>query len=101
MTERRRDAERAPLDDAAVLTLRGVRKAYRKPAGDDYISILESADLVGPLAGQDLSVLIQTIRTGGAYVNVHTNDGIGPTNEGPGDFPAGEIRGQIRSAGPQ
>jgi hypothetical protein len=27
---------------------------------------------------------------------VHTNDGVPPINTGPGDFPGGEIRGQIR-----
>jgi hypothetical protein len=36
------------------------------------------------------------INSGGAYVNVHTNDGINPPNTGPGDFPGGEIRGQVR-----
>jgi hypothetical protein len=30
---------------------------------------------------------------------VHTNDGVAPTNTGPGDFPGGEIRGQIRLLG--
>jgi len=35
------------------------------------------------------------IRAGQAYVNVHTNDGVGATNTGPGDFPGGEIRGQL------
>jgi hypothetical protein len=34
------------------------------------------------------------IRGGQAYVNVHTNDGVGAQNTGPGDFPGGEIRGQ-------
>jgi len=28
------------------------------------------------------------------YTNVHTDDGVPPTNTGPGDFPGGEIRGQ-------
>lgn len=36
------------------------------------------------------------MRTGRAYVNVHTNDGVAPTNTGAGDFPGGEIRGTIR-----
>lgn len=58
-----------------------------------------SGNLVGPLAGQDLAVLVESLRTGGAYVNVHTNDGVAPTNTGPGDFPGGEVRGQIRAAG--
>ncbi|KAB7745165.1 CHRD domain-containing protein [Nostocoides sp. F2B08] len=52
-------------------------------------------DLVGPLAGQSLDALIDEIEAGGAYVNVHTNDGVDPANTGPGDFPGGEIRGQI------
>jgi hypothetical protein len=58
-----------------------------------------SEDLTGPLAGQDLSVLIEAMRTGGTYVNVHTNDGVEPTNTGPGDFPGGEVRGQIWAPG--
>jgi hypothetical protein len=42
-------------------------------------------DLVGPLAGQPLSALIDAIRAGDAYVNVHTLQ-----------YPPGEIRGEIR-----
>lgn len=52
-------------------------------------------DLTGPLDGEPLSVLIDAIEAGEAYVNVHTNDGVAPTNTGPGDFPGGEIRGQL------
>lgn len=40
--------------------------------------------------------LLDRIRAGNAYVNVHTNDGVAPTNTGPGDFPGGEIRGQFK-----
>jgi hypothetical protein len=54
-----------------------------------------AANLVGPLAGHPLSDLIAAIRAGNAYVNVHTNDGQGDVNTGPGDFPGGEIRGQL------
>lgn len=41
--------------------------------------------------------MIALMRTGGAYVNIHTNNTANdPTNNsGPGDFPAGEMRGQI------
>jgi hypothetical protein len=39
--------------------------------------------------------LLDAIRAGRTYVNVHTNDGVGSANTGPGDFPGGEIRGQI------
>ena len=64
------------------------------------VGTITAANLVGPLAGMDFSVLVAAMRAGGTYVNVHTNDGVDPTNTGPGDFPGGEIRGQIRSAGP-
>lgn len=60
---------------------------------------ITSANLVGPLAGMSLAVLIAAMVEAGTYANVHTNDGVPPTNEGPGDFPGGEIRGQIRLAG--
>ena len=39
--------------------------------------------------------LLEAIRAGLTYVNVHTNDGVAPPNTGPGDFPGGEIRGQL------
>ena len=39
--------------------------------------------------------LLDAMRGGRTYVNVHTNDGVGGINTGPGDFPGGEIRGQI------
>jgi hypothetical protein len=57
---------------------------------------ITSANLVGPLAGMSLSVLVAAMKDGGAYVNVHTNDGIDPIDTGAGDFPGGEIRGQLR-----
>ena len=60
---------------------------------------ITSADLIGPLAGMDLDDLIDEIHAFNTYVNVHTNDGVAPINTGPGDFPGGEIRGQIRVAG--
>jgi hypothetical protein len=43
----------------------------------------------------ELDDVVAAIVSGNAYVNVHTNDGVDPTNTGPGDFPGGEIRGQI------
>jgi hypothetical protein len=57
---------------------------------------ITAADFIGPLAGLTMDDLIAAMQAGNAYVNVHTNDGIPPTNTGPGDFPGGEIRGQIR-----
>lgn len=44
-----------------------------------------ASDLVGPLAGMNLSTLVQEIIRGNAYVNVHTIA-----------HPGGEIRGQLR-----
>ena len=60
-----------------------------------------AANFIGPLAGHPMADLIAALRSGGAYVNVHTNDGVDGVNTGPGDFPGGEIRGQIRTAGPK
>jgi CHRD domain len=54
-----------------------------------------AADFVGPLAGHPLSDLIAALDSGNAYVNIHTNDGVDGINTGPGDFPGGEIRGQV------
>ena len=56
---------------------------------------ITAADLIGPLAGKPLSALVDAMRSGGAYVNAHTNDGIDPPNTGAGDVATGEIRGQI------
>ena len=45
---------------------------------------ITAADLVGPLEGMDLEALLDDLRSGNAYVNVHTSAN-----------PPGEIRGQI------
>jgi hypothetical protein len=54
-----------------------------------------AADLVGPLEGMELTDLLDAIKAGKAYVNLHTNDGVGDVNTGAGDFPGGEIRADI------
>ena len=54
-----------------------------------------AANMIGPLAGHPFSELLDAMRSGNAYVNVHTDDGIAPANTGPGDFPGGEIRGLL------
>jgi hypothetical protein len=57
---------------------------------------LTAANFIGPLAGLPMDDLRDRVLAGNAYVNVHTNDGVAPTNTGPGDFPGGEVRGQIQ-----
>jgi hypothetical protein len=46
----------------------------------------------------DLAAVVEAMRDGNAYVNVHTDDGEDPPDTGPGDFPDGELRGQIEAA---
>ena len=46
-----------------------------------------------------LAQLVAAMDAGRTYVNVHTNDGVAPGNTGRGDLGAGEIRGQIQTAG--
>jgi CHRD domain len=57
---------------------------------------IDASDLIGPLKGAPLEDLIEQVREGSTYVNIHTNDGMDPPNSGPGDYRLGEIRGQIQ-----
>ena len=74
---------------------------YTAPVGGGPISgTLAKGVITAPDAGNmcgwaDLAAVVAAMNTGNTYVNVHTNDGVAPTNTGPGDFPGGEIRGQI------
>ncbi|HEX2418954.1 MAG TPA: CHRD domain-containing protein [Micromonosporaceae bacterium] len=47
----------------------------------------------GTTQGITFDSLVSAIRAGNAYVNVHTSDGT--LEQGPGNFPGGEIRGQL------
>ena len=47
--------------------------------------VITADDLVGPLAGASLDDLVELLKDEEAYVNVHTSQ-----------YPAGEVRGQIR-----
>jgi hypothetical protein len=46
-------------------------------------------------------LLLNDMRAGNTYVNVHTVVPGTPPHSGPGNFPGGEIRGQIRALGPK
>ena len=56
----------------------------------------DAGDLYGPMSGSALSDLVEEIRGGNSYVNVHTYDGADPPYSGPGDYRVGEIRGQLK-----
>lgn len=58
-----------------------------------------ATDLVGPLKGGTLAELLDSIRVGHAYVNVHTSNGTATPS--PGNFPGGEIRGQLGPREPE
>jgi CHRD domain len=68
--------------------------------GGRFSGVLATGTITAPDPGNacgwtDLDDVLAAMEAGLAYVNVHTNDGDATPNEGPGDFPGGEIRGQI------
>ena len=71
------------------------------PGGGRFSGVLAQGDFdatkfVGPMAGKPMTALVENLTAGTAYVNIHTDDGAAPPNTGPGDFPGGEIRGQVK-----
>jgi hypothetical protein len=70
------------------------------PTGGTVSGTIDAADVIGPtsqgIAPGEIQELIDAMDFGVTYANVHTTDGDATPNEGPGDFPGGEIRGQIR-----
>jgi hypothetical protein len=84
----------------------GVTLFMGSPASGRFDGVLASGTITAPDVGNNcgwtsLADALAAMSSGNAYVNVHTNDGVAPTNTGPGDFPGGEIRGQIFVAGPK
>jgi hypothetical protein len=78
----------------------GVTLFMGAPAGGRTDGVLAAGSLTAPDPGNgcgwaDLAAVVAALESGNAYVNVHTNDGVDPPNSGPGDFPGGEIRGQV------
>ena len=79
----------------------GVTLFMGAPGGGLFSGVLAEATVTAPDSGNGcgwvtLADVVSAMRSGNTYVNVHTNDGVAPTNTGPGDFPGGEIRGQVR-----
>ncbi len=56
-------------------------------------------DFTGALAGKSMADFLAAVEAGQTYGNVHTDDGVAPPNTGTGDFPGGEIRGQLDANG--
>jgi hypothetical protein len=66
-------------------------------AGGPFLEVegtIVADDLTGPLEGLTLDALVAQIAAGNIYANVHTSDGVEDELE-PGDYPDGEIRGQV------
>jgi hypothetical protein len=79
----------------------GVTLFLAPPAGGAVQGTLANGTITSPDPGNgcgwtDLAAVLAAMESGNTYVNVHTNDGVPPADTGPGDFPGGEIRGQIR-----
>jgi hypothetical protein len=79
----------------------GVTLFAGAPASGRVNGTLAEGTITAPDPGNgcgwaDLAAVLAAINSGSTYVNVHTNDGLAPPNTGPGDFPGGEIRGQIK-----
>jgi hypothetical protein len=81
-------------NDAVGATLSGPLT----PGEDSVQGTITAPDAGNGCEWADLAAVVAAMRSGDTYVNVHTNDGVDPPNTGPGDFPDGEIRGQIEAA---
>jgi len=79
----------------------GVTLFNGAPGGGRTDGTLAEGTITAPDPGNtcgwaDLAAVLAAMNSGNTYVNVHTNDGVPPPNTGPGDFPGGEIRGQVK-----
>jgi hypothetical protein len=75
---------KAGVNGPVVVTLYNTTKPSEMTSGVLSKGDITSAKLEGPLAGKQISDLISMIKSGDAYVNVHTEVN-----------PKGEIRGQL------
>lgn len=83
----------------------GVTLFMGTPGGGAVNGTLAKGTITAPDSGNacnwaTLADVVAAMNSANTYVNVHTNDGVDPANTGPGDFPGGEIRGQITRATP-
>jgi hypothetical protein len=81
----------------------GVTLFMGAPTGGTVNGTLAQGTITAPDPGNasgwtDLATVVAALQSGNTYVNVHTNDSVAPANTGPGDFPGGEIRGQVHQA---
>jgi hypothetical protein len=80
------------------VTLYGMGPTGVGPFSGVLVIAMKSAPDPGNACGwTDLAAVAAAMQSGNTYVNVHTNDGVDGVNTGPGDFPGGEIRGQVRA----
>jgi hypothetical protein len=78
------------------LTLYGMGPTGTGPFAGLLVRAMRAAPDAGNACGwTTLADVVAAMESGGAYVNVHTNDGVNPPNSGAGNFPGGEIRGQL------
>jgi hypothetical protein len=72
-------------EGAPVVGLFGGPKKEGMFSGDLAKGTITDKNLVGPLAGKTIGDLVELIKGGDAYVNVHTDK-----------YPNGEVRGQVK-----
>lgn len=81
------------------VTLYGVGPTGQGPRSGILVIAMKTSPDAGNACGwEDIADVRAAMETGDTYVNVHTNDGVDPANTGPGDFPGGEIRGQLEAS---
>ena len=74
---RQRHHRRLPLRAGSARPVGGTTASWRRGRS-------RRANLIGPISpAQPLGDLVDAMRSGNAYVNVHTNDGVAPTEHGP------------------
>ena len=87
----------AGSDGPVVATLYGpVAPGGGKVTGTLAAGTISASSLMGPLSGQPISALIAAIHSQNVFVIVRTDNGTNPLDLKPGNFPNGEIRGQVK-----